>query len=332
MPDRLNIRGLSRVAAVTLMCAGALLAAPHLAVAGNGKTGGGSSGANQDGESYVAHVSYSYHGVTKDGAPMTSSDADYSPPVCWYTAMTPDQMRAEINRRYDEAGADNAGTVYEFYNNENNRMETDGHYNQGKDGSWWVLTWDEERLNAGDYNCPYDQGYFWRDPGNPPAGVITPEILAGSAYKRLRLPPKAVALSPNPGNQKVNLPTWVSFKGTGDLVSITAQLTEPNGQVVSATVAASPSSLKVDAGTTWASPRSCTYKMADGALNSSGAACNITYRKSSNGGTYPFTSDLTWDVWWTPTAAAQRGGTPLPQGYSEYPEAVAVQEIQAVNR
>lgn len=332
MSDRLNIRGLSRVAVAALMGAGALLADPSLAVAGNGKTGGGDSGAEQKGTSYVAEVHYQYHGVTKDDAPMTSSDANYDPPVCWYTAMTPDQMRAEINRRYDEAGAENSGTTYEFYNNENNRMETDGHYNQGKDGSWWVLTWDEQRLNAGDYNCPYSAGYFWRDPGNPPAGVITPEILAGSAYKQLKLPPKAVTLSPDPANQKVNLPTWVSFKGTGDVVSITAQLTEPNGQVISATVAAEPNSLRVDAGTTWASPSSCTYAMDGGTLNSAQSGCNITYRKSSNGGTYPFTSQMTWRVWWTPTAVPQRGGTRLPEGFSEYPEAVTVQEIQAVNR
>jgi enoyl reductase len=109
-------------------------------------------------------------------------------------------------------------------------------------------------------------------------------------------------------------------------------LREPDGRVIAATVAASPSSLKVDAGTTWASPQSCTYQMSDATLNSSGASCNITYRKSSNGGTYPFTSDLTWNVWWTPTDVAQDNGAQLPQGFSEYPEAVTVQEIQAVNR
>jgi enoyl reductase len=72
--------------------------------------------------------------------------------------------------------------------------------------------------------------------------------------------------------------------------------------------------------------------MNGGALNSSNASCNITYRKSSNGGTYPFTSDLTWNVWWNPGTAARDGGTALPSGYSEYPEAVTVREIQSVNR
>jgi enoyl reductase len=322
------------VATAAVLCAGVLLADPSLAAAGNGKTGSttGASGGQTSGSSYVAQVSFTTTGVSADGRPITSSDVTYDPPVCWYTAMTPDEMRAEIKRRYDDAGARMAGTEYNFYNDQNNQMEDDGHYHQGQDGSWWVLTWDEERLNAGDYNCPYDEGYFWRDPGNPPAGAITPEILAGAAYKRLKLPPKAVTLSPNPQNQKVNLPTWVSFAGAGDTVSVTATLTEPNGQVIAATVAARPSRLKVDAGTTWASPQSCTYQMNGGALNSSNASCNITYRKSSNGGTYPFTSDLTWNVWWNPGTAARDGGTALPSGYSEYPEAVTVREIQSVNR
>jgi enoyl reductase len=317
------------------MCAGALLADPHLATAGNGKSGsnGGGSGASKEGSSYVVEVNLSYHGVDKNGTQMRSSDANYSPPVCWYTAMTPDQMRAEIKRRFYGAGADGSGTTYEFYNNENNRMEDDGHYNDGKDGSWWVLTWDKKRLDEGDYNCPYDAGYFWRKPGDPPAGSITPEDLVGSAYKALKLPPKAVTLSPSPDNQKVNLPTWVSFKGAGTEVWVTASLTEPNGQVVAATVVAVPHSLQVNAGTSWATPSSCTYEMNGGTLNSSSSGCNITYRKSSNGGKYPFTSDMTWAVTWTPTAAPQPGaGAHLPDGLSEYPEAVTVQEIQAVNR
>lgn len=335
MSDRLNIRGLSRVAAVTLMCAGALLADPRLATAGNGKTGSndGSSDASKEGSSYVVSVSYTHQSGGQDSSPMRSSDANYSPPVCWYTAMTPDQMRAEIKRRFYGAGADGSGTTYEFYNNENNRMEDDGHYNDGKDGSWWVLTWDKDRLDAGDYNCPYDAGYFWRNPGDPPAGAITPEVLAGAAYKALKLPPKAVTLSPNAGNQKVNLPTWVTFKGNGVQEWITASLREPNGQVVAATVVAVPHSLQVDAGTKWASPSSCTYQVNGGTLDSSDAGCNITYRRSSKGSTYRFTSDMTWTVTWTPTLTPQPGaGTHLPDGLSEYPEDVTVQEIQAVNR
>ncbi|MEV6013038.1 hypothetical protein AB0M29_40530 [Streptomyces sp. NPDC051976] len=244
--------------------------------------------------------------------------------------MTPEQMKAEINRRFFAAGKEGSGTTYEFYNNENNKMDA-YHYNQGKDGSWWVLTWDDSQLNNPNNLCPYDQGYFWRDPGNPPAGRITPKMLADAAYGQLTLPTKGVKLSPVPENQKVNLPTYVSFQRADALVSVTAQLTEPDGTVVAATVAARPSNLHVDAGTQYADPGSCDYPLDGSSLNSAGASCNITYNKAS-AGTYPLTADMSWRVWWTATTTPQAGGRPLPAGFSAFPQDVTVREIQTVNR
>jgi hypothetical protein len=285
-----------------------------------------------DPTTYTARVSYTSFGTGNgDGSqPVKSSDTAFVPPVCWYTAMTPEQMKAEILRRYSDAGQKNAGTVYNFYNDQNNQMDRD-HYHQGQDGSWWVLTYDEQRLAAGDYSCPYDQGYFWRKPGDPPEGRITAEMLADAAYGQLMLPTKGVTLSPVPDNQKVNLPTYVRYKQAGTQVSVTAQLTEPGGQTLAATVVAQPYSLRVDAGTPYANPSTCDYTLRDGSLDSAGASCNITYRKAS-AGTYPMTADMTWRVWWTPTATAQRDGTRMADGLSEFPQAVTVQEIQTVNR
>jgi hypothetical protein len=313
-------------------CVAVVTAGMTSASAGNGKTGDSSSSSGGgDGTTYTVSVQYTHRG--EGGSPASVKySGPFTPPVCWYTAMTPDQMRQEINRRYTQAGHDNASTVYNFYNDQNNEMENDGHYHEGKDGSWWVLTWDQHQLDSGNAACPYDEGYFWRPPADPPAGRITPEILAQAAYGQMKLPSKGVTLSPAAQNQKVNLPTYVAFTQAAAQVSVTAQVTEPDGTVVAATVVAVPSSLHVDAGTEYATPGACDYTMTGGQLNSAGGGCNITYTRASHG-TYPFTADMTWKVSWTPTAEPELNGTPIqPDGFSESRQDVTVQEIQAVNR
>jgi hypothetical protein len=293
----------------------------------------GGSGAGGDGTSYHAHVNYSYRGTGDGDNAQTakSSDGNFTPPVCWYTAMTPAQMKDEINRRFVHAGQTHADTVYNYYNDQNNEMNA-YQYNEGKQGSWWVLTWDEDRLNDFGATCPYDDGYFWRPPADPPVGQITPRMLADAAYGRMKLPTKGVNLSPVPENQKVNLPTYVKFQRANAQVSVTAQLTEPNGQVIAATVTAVPQSLTVQAGTQYASPGSCEYDLGGAAsLNSAGDGCNITYTRAS-AGTYPFTADMTWNVTWSPSAAPTTNGEALPNGFSQFQQPVTVQEIQTINR
>lgn len=295
-----------------------------------------SSTATGDGTSYQVHVDYSHRG-TSDGdgsAPAKSSDASFTPPVCWYTSFTPEEFHAELDRRYNAAGKEGAETVSDFYNGVESDLNTIK-YHQGDKGSWWVLTWDDSALNEPGASCPYDTGWMWEPPAKQPKGAITPEVLAQAAYGQMKLPTKGVELSPNPANQKVNLPVYVSFKQADAQVSVTAQVTEPNGQTVAATVVAQPYSLHVDAGTQYASPESCDYTFSGSgsgaSLDTSGAACNITYTKAS-AGTYTFTADMTWQVWWTPTADVQPDGTAMPDGLSEFPQPVTVEEIQAVNR
>ncbi|SEO37387.1 hypothetical protein SAMN05216267_1024134 [Actinacidiphila rubida] len=303
------------------------------ALAGNSANPTDTSGssASGDGESYTVQVNYVHRGQGNDSQPAKYSGS-FTPPACWYTAMTPDQMREEIKRRYYAAGHDGAGTIYEFYNDQNNQMEDDGHYHQGQDGNWWVLTWDEQRLKDFSATCPYQQGYFWAPPNQPPAGRITPRMLADAAYGQLTLPSRGVTLSPVAQNQKVNLPTYVNFTQADGEVSVTAQVTEPDGQVIAATVVAQPTSLHVEAGTQYADPPSCDYDMTGAKLNSAGTGCNITYNRASHG-TYPFTADMTWTVTWTPTADPAPGGQRLqPDGFSESRQDVTVQEIQAINR
>jgi len=294
------------------------------------------TGAGGNGTSYTARVTYTPRGIGTGGQPITSTDGNFTPPVCWYSSFTPAQFKAEIDRRYLVAGHSGAGTVYDYYNQVQSRMNQI-RYHQGDEGSWWVLTWDASLFNTPNAWCPYTTDWYWSPPGNPPKGAITPKILAEAAYRQLRLVSQGVALSPKAGNQKVNLPTYVSYTAPAAQESVTARLTEPDGTVVAATVVAQPDGLHVDAGTSYADPQSCDYRLsgagsgAAASFDSAHADCNITYRRAS-AGTYPLGARMTWRVWWTATATPQPNGAALPDGLSRYQQDVTVQEIQTVNR
>lgn len=331
------MRRLSRQGLVTGVCVAALVAGATTASANTGKDNSGdgsSSNASGDGTSYQVHVSYTHRGAGNASVPVTSSDSGFTPPVCWYTSFTPDEFKAEIDRRYIAAGQGHEDTVYNYYNEVQSDMN-DIKYHKGDDGSWWVLTWDQSQLDNMNASCPYQEGWMWEPPAKPPQGAISPEVLAKAAYGQLTLPTEGVKLSPQAGNQKVNLPTYVNFKEADAQVSVTAQLTEPNGDTIAATVVAQPYSLHVEAGTQYADPGSCDYTFdqsgTGASLDTSGAGCNITYQKAS-AGTYPFTASTTWRVWWTPTADVQPTGTRMPDGRSQSQQQVTVEEIQSVNR
>lgn len=294
-----------------------------------------SSGAHGDGLTYYVHVNYTRRGVSSadDPQPITSSSANFTPPVCWYKSFTPEQFKSEIDRRYNAAGHSGAETVYNYYNEVQSQMSAIK-YHQGDKGSWWVLTWDDSVLNNPNAPlCPYDTGWMWQGPADPPPPLkISPQVLAQAAYGQMKLPTKGVTLSPVPDNQKVNLPTYVSFRNGVSQVSVTAQLDN-----VAATVVAVPERLHVDAWTSYADPESCDYSFTGSggkyALNSADAGCNVTYRKATQSGdSYSFQAELTWRVTWTPSANAQPGGQGLPDGFSDFGQPVTVQEIQSVNR
>jgi len=247
--------------------------------------------------------------------------------------MTPVEFKAVLEKWYEEAGARGSGTESTYYNMIQSQLNAI-QYHQGDDGSWWVLAWDEDALNSGNASsCLYDTGWLWQPAANPvPAGVLTPEVLAQAAYGRMKLPTRKVTLNPVPQNQKVNLPTHVSFAAALPEVSVTAQLA-----TVAATVVAVPYSLHVEAGTSYADPVSCDYTFtpsgAGYVVNSADAGCNVTYRKANAaGGTYPLTAEITWHVTWTPTATPQPGGEAMDDGNSQSQQAVTVEEIQTVNR
>jgi enoyl reductase len=181
----------------------------------------------------------------------------------------------------------------------------------------------------------------WVLNGNAPVAgpVVTPEILAESAYDRIRIPDKVVSLSPDAlHTQTVNLNIW-AWLDSADIppVSVTARL---DSLGIWATTTATPVGLHLDAGTADADlyPASGNCLLNDdGSIGKKYQAgngnsippCGLTYRRSSGQGTFPLTATITWQVTW-----AGSGGTggDLANGVFDTEQPVTVQEIQTVNR
>ncbi len=337
---RQRVTSTARAGLVAGLAAAALLLAPAASWAGDGGNGGSGStrGGSGDGStiSATADSHVVVHGDSPgDGAPLVSSDASYAPPPCWYEPrFTPEQYL--VYYRQSLVGWD---TGKSYVKKQLDTLEGE-HYNIGKKGLWWQLDYNTSMpaFTALD-DCPYQDDTIWVPTGDPtpPPGALTPEELSRIAYSATRLPAPPVTLSPSPAKQVVNLPTYVSFAAPLRRVWVTASLHEL-GVDIAATTVATPVSLRVDAGTADASPGSCTYPLtaAGGGyrVDSRHAGCNITYRRSTGGGSYPLTARITWKVTWTasrdPDGPAERPA--LPDGLSTYRRAVAVREIQTVVR
>lgn len=307
------------------------------ATAGNSKTPTPSTTPESTGtllKSRVAVTGSKENGGSKS---IVSSDATWVAPPCWYEPFySPDELEAHYKAEYDAAAKDGAGTVTNYYNfemSEKNAVK----YHRGDDGKWWGLV-QNEFLGSGQVgDCGFSQSFLWVGPAtpSPPGATITAKMLSDVAYGATKLPSHEVTLSPAAASQKVNLATYVKFDDPVEPVWVTAQLQALN---IAATVVAVPSALHVDAGTANASPQSCDYPFVQvGAayqVDSSGAGCNITYRKATTGsGPYTLKAQITWEVTWTPTATPQPGqGEHMNDGYSPSEQDVVVQEIQAVGR
>ncbi|WP_406439257.1 hypothetical protein OHB00_29875 [Streptomyces sp. NBC_00631] len=268
--------------------------------------------------------------ASSDSTTATSSNANWKPPVCWYEPMyTPDEYEEFIKSSYK--GAQEPAASYA-------KKRADEDYHKGDKGLWWQV-----QFRNDDYTeaCPVttDNWEIWVPPAQPKAdpNQLTPEILSELAYNSTKLPKPQVVLSPSGDRLKVNLGTRVKLDSDFDRVWTTASINY-KGVEMAATTVATPMALKVDAGTTDADPQTCTYNLVKSdsgyAVDSKDAACNVTYRRSSGAGTYPFKASITWKVTWTnsadPDGPAQQPG--LPDGLSTYEQDVTVKEIQAVNR
>ncbi|MPY30720.1 hypothetical protein FNH09_05140 [Streptomyces adustus] len=311
------------------------------AYAGDGQVGGGTgttdntntdSGADSGSGTIGAHIQIkqSKPGSGGDSTTATSSNANWKPPVCWYEPMyTSDEYEEFIKSAYN--GAKEPAASYA-------KKRDEEKYHKGDDGLWWQV-----KFRNDDYTtaCPVttDNWEIWVPPADPAPdpNKLTPEILSQLAYNSTKLPKPPVVLSPGADRLVVNLGTRVKFEGDFDRVWTTASI-DYKGVRMAATTVATPVALKVDAGTADADPQTCTYDLVKGkggyTVDSSDAGCNVTYRRSSGDGTYPFKASITWKVTWTdsdnPDGPARQPG--LPDGLSTFEQDVTVHEIQAVNR
>ncbi|MEW2300592.1 hypothetical protein AB0958_11545 [Streptomyces sp. NPDC006655] len=293
---------------------------------------GADSSANSGAGTIGAHIRINQKttGSSASTATATSSNANWKPPVCWYEPMyTPDEYEEFIKSSYK--GAQEPAASYA-----EKRAAED--YHKGDKGLWWQVQFRNDSYTDA---CPVTPANWeiWVPPAQPKAdpNQLTPEILSGLAYNSTKLPKPPVVLSPSPDRLKVNLGTRVKLNGDFDRVWTTASINYKGVQMAATTVA-TPVALHVEAGTPDADPGTCTYDLVKGdkgyTVDSKDAACNVTYRRSSGTGTYPFKASITWKVTWTasadPDGPAQQPA--LPDGLSTYEQNVTVKEIQAVNR
>ncbi|MEV4559064.1 hypothetical protein AB0K51_19030 [Kitasatospora sp. NPDC049285] len=327
MPERSLIKSVGAVAVALVVTA----AAAGTAHADRG-TGWGSTPSVGAIESHV-EVEISASG--QEGKHLTSVGANYDPPACWYEPQyTPD----EFDAAFQQLLAGLSGAMGAEAKKQYDQLKADQDFHRGQDGRWWGMVktkkvWELPNTTA----CDQPPGIVWVPTGNPPAGMlaVTPLMLSRIAYGATKLPPPQVELSPKPDMQTVNLPTYIKFDSPIQPVTVTASLNYSGVRVAASTLAV-PVSLRIDAGTNDASPASCTYefqKVGGGyQVDSAGAACNVTYQRSSRGSTYPLTAQVTWRVTWTPSTNPYGApANPLPNGVTGgAPQNVTVREIQTI--
>lgn len=216
-------------------------------------------------------------------------------------------------------------------------MSEIGTINYHKD-TWGMLVLNEHLPSGSTATCDAKKSRQWVDPANPaPAGQsITGAMLSQVAYCATKLSSREVTLSPASDSQKVNLATYAKFDQPVNRIWVTAQLPAAN---LAATVVAVPEALRIDAGTDYADPKSCSYPFNKSGtahqVDTSNASCNVTYRKATTStDTYPLQAQITWRVTWTASASPDGPPQPdqLPDGNSTSEQAVSVQEIQTVVR
>ncbi|WP_419995888.1 hypothetical protein [Streptomyces boninensis] len=327
--------------------------------AGAGPPGGGGLGGNgdyeqdaepggeTDGDNAIAKIRWNMrqNGTDDQAGTPPAPVGDWKPPACWYAPKyTPEEFQEYGQRfmytaRHDPDGQQVASDFHEKYV----AGEPYKLYNMAKQGEgyWWDSFYDEDQVDD-PYSAGCDKPWFWIDKGDPPPPVknaLNPEILAGLAYDKVRIPKGKVSMSPQ-GKQTVNLPTWIWLdKDTFHPVSVSADVDLLNLHV---TTTAKPVSMTLDPGTDDAQVHpaggTCTFNK-DGSLGTpytKGRAketppCGVTYNRSTeNTGPYTLKATITWEMSWTGT------GNPdpvdLPDATFETTTDVEVREVQTVTR
>lgn len=325
--------------------ASAILAVLALAVPAQADftPGRGVGGSNDHGtiDASAYAVTYEPASPPASGHPLTASNGWTAPP-CWLApAATPAELKGERESVWAEGspGYEWVAGQQDYYVNGHPHKDFEI-ANTGK-GMWWDGQVNPNRkADPASLKCFLEREDWVLNGDRPPAGpVVTPQILAESAYERIRIPDKVVTLSPDARHtQTVNLNTW-AWLDSADVppVSVTARLKSLG---IWATTTAKPVGLHLDAGTPDADlfPGSgdCA-KNKDGSIGAKYRAgegnaippCGLVYRRSSGDGTYPLTATITWEVTWVGSGGT---GGRLANGVFDTTQNVTVQEIQAVNR
>lgn len=156
--------------------------------------------------------------------------------------------------------------------------------------------------------------------------AVTPAEIARLARNRLRLPAPAITANP-PGDQLVNLPTWLWLSSGWNRVSANASVP---GVSVTAVATATSVAWSMGDGTTVTCAGAGTAFRPGGDPKASSPDCGHTYRTSSAGEpgqTFPVTATVHWTVTWS---GAGQGGT-FPDLTTTGNTAFRVTESQALN-
>ncbi|WP_407565642.1 hypothetical protein [Streptomyces sp. 184] len=324
-----------RVATTVALACGLALATAGQASAD--RPSGGTTYDPSGGSSPGAGFSFRYSSPGSGGTPMQSSNANWSPPPCWYApTYTNDSLDKHNEELHEDPTSGVRGDVLE-----RRKEETEEKRKSGEEGMWWERKPDDAALLPRE--CNLGEWIVWVEEGDPdpPEGAVDPEILAGFAYERMKLPAPPIDLKPDPDRNVVNLPTKIEFSEALQREWVTANYDNAEANVhIAATTVAQPVSLRIEAGTEYAEPNACEYRLTGGGdggyqVNSDDAGCNITYRKSSGEGTYPLRAEIVWEVSWNATDnpdGPPEGDPELPNGLSVFEQDVTVKEIQTVVR
>jgi enoyl reductase len=333
--------GLRRVAAVLGATSVLLVSLPAVASADETppEAHGGQHGSTIDASAYAV----TYEPATPPPGHPLKAASGWTPPACWLAPRaTPAELKTEREATWGEesTGAEWEASERDYYVNGHPHKDFEL-ANAGK-GFWWNGMPNPNRLADEASLACFKELDDWVPTGDSPpatAPIVTPKILAQSAYDRVRIPDKVVSLSPDALHvQTVNLNTWAWIdKADFKPVSVTARL---NSLGIWATTTAKPIGLHLEAGT----PDADLYPSSgDCPLNSDGSVgtkyqpsdannvppCGLTYRHSSNGGTFALTATVTWEVSWVGSGGT---GGPMDNGVFATTQDVTVQEVQSVNR
>ncbi|MEU4829682.1 hypothetical protein [Streptosporangium sp. NPDC023615] len=278
---------------VNMVVAGSLLLAPATAPDPGGAGGGDSPGvrveADQKGRTSGITLKNSQIIVSGNGRGGKSDGYRLKRP-CWYEpAQNAEDMlkyQQSVNPRPDPEAPQTRQKALEPFAEK-----------LGEEGRWWVVAHDSSDPDGVGCQLAMDT-YVFVPPGTTPPNGITLAELADIARAALTVPEPRIELSPD-AKSYVNLPTWVWL---GDVGETTRSVTATLPGVMSVTVAANLTDIKIKSGTT---EERATVET--GGCGTSGTpytkgakfTCGVTYLRASIDqprGVYELTVDSAWEV------------------------------------